>query len=208
MDATMRRVALVVGLIALTAPLALADAVRACTVDFSNRHALVYPGANMDLGTEPVTWPLEIGNVRIKDLWLPDEARRGGWGLWFPWRGSTEQSMMNLDSDWAGERGIAIICEAVDPHQPIGLRIAVHCDDLSAHYGNLSLEIGPDAHHLRPVPQGRRFGNGPHYWYLQTSTPEIYRRDTDRHQFAIVLRAEGRAAFLIRQMQLFRYRVG
>ena len=35
----------------------------------------------------------------------------------------------------------------------------------------------------------------------------LYGGDTDRDQFVVTIRAEGRGAFLIRQMQLFRYRV-
>lgn len=207
MDGTIRRIALVFVLVTLVAPVALAQTVRACTVDFDRARALVFEGANMDMNCAPTTWPLEMGNVRITDMLLPPEGMRGGWGLWLLWRGAAEQSLMNLDADWASERGITFLCEAIDPHLPIGLRIAAECDDWSAHYGNLSLEIGPGLQSTRELTGGRRFGNGPHYWYLETSIAEIYGRDTDRNSFAVTIRAEGRGAFLIRQMQLFRYRV-
>ncbi|MCD6359763.1 MAG: hypothetical protein J7M38_02790, partial [Armatimonadetes bacterium] len=138
----------------------------------------------------------------------PNEGLVGGAGLWLPLRGSVDQTAMNLDADWGGQRGLTLLCEAVDPHQPIGLRITARCEDWTMGYGNLALEIGPSPYDTHPIcTQNRRFGSGLHRWYIETDMREIYGRDTDRARFAIVLRAEGRGAWLISRMQIFHHRV-
>ncbi len=207
MERTICRIALLLALLTALAPLALAQKVPACTVSFDRSRADVFAGPWIDASSVPTTWPLELGNVRITNMLLPPAGRKGGQGLWLLWRGAVDQSLINSDADWDGERGLTFVCEAIDPRQPIGLRLVAQCDDWSAHYGNLSLAVGPDVQSAREVVGGRRFGNGPHHWQVQTSISEIYGGDTDRDQFVVTIRAEGRGAFLIRQMQLFRYRV-
>ncbi|MCD6362236.1 MAG: hypothetical protein J7M38_15360, partial [Armatimonadetes bacterium] len=64
MNSTLRRIALVILLLSLLASIAVAEAVRACTIEFADQDALVFAGAYRDLAGEPTNQPLEIANVR------------------------------------------------------------------------------------------------------------------------------------------------
>ena len=205
MNGTLRMVGIGVLLLGLAATTAPAQGIGGCTVFFRESDVVVFGGYGEGMQPSPVAPPVEFGNVRVNRIVLPSESALGMFGLMMPWRGAQDQSALNLDTTWGAERGLTFLCEAIDPDQPIGLRISADSLDHSMRYANLALEIGPNAKDLTPVSMGKRFGNGPHRWYIFTDLQSIYGKRQVQPQFAVVLRTEGRGAISISRMVLASY---
>ncbi len=206
MKSTHKVLVLAALIVIFAAPTVVADGIRGCTVDFLDDEMRVFEGYGAAMVSAPALLPMEIGNVRINAIKLPCDSELGMFGLMMPHRGSYAQSVTNLDTSGGARQGLTLLCEAIDPDQPIGLRIRADCQDWSAHYAHLLMEIGPNAWDRMLLPtQPRRFGNGPHRWYMVLDLATIYGKREVESEFALVLSTQGRGPFSISGLEIARY---
>lgn len=178
------------------------------TITFTDTKTLIYEGTGEVRAETPAARPVTVGNLRITGIRLPAQANRDHVGLVIPFRGALSERMVNLDPRWGGPGTVALLCEVIDPDEPIGFRLRAHARVRMFHSPGawLELNLGRGARDNRAVPaaaQTKRFSGETHAWYVLSSIDEIHRRDDpDTDRFAILLSTGERGSWWIKSLEL------
>ena len=206
-----RAVAVALILVAVVAGTAYAQD-EGATITFTDTKTLVYEGTGDMRAEMPMQLPVTVGNFRITNIRLPAQSNRDNVGLVIPFRGALSERMVDLDPRWDGAEPLALICEVIDPRQPIGFRMRSHARVRMFHSPGSWLELnlgrGPrDDQPIPATPQNKRFTGGMQLWYSLSDMNEIYDRAEDapvpeRDRFAILLDTGERGSWWIKWLEL------
>ncbi|MGM0494907.1 MAG: hypothetical protein ACQER1_18385 [Armatimonadota bacterium] len=207
--ATMTTTALVLVAVVAGAAHAQNDGV---TITFTDTKTLIYEGTGETRAEMPVDCPVTVGNFRITRVHLPSEANLDHVGLVIPFRGALSERMVNLDPRWGGAEPLALICEVIEPEQPIGFRARTHARVRMFHSPGswLEMNLGRGHRDTRPIPastQNKRFSGDMHRWYVLSDMNEIYHRAEDapvpeNDRFAILFSTGERGSWWIKSLEL------
>ncbi|MFP4248030.1 MAG: hypothetical protein ACLFU7_00140 [Armatimonadota bacterium] len=182
------------------------------TITFTDTKTLIYQGTGDMRAATPADCPITVGNFRITRVHLPAQSNLDDVGLVIPFRGALSERMVNLDPRWGGAEPLALICEVIDPEQPIGFRARAHARARMYHSPGSWLEMnlarGPKD--TRPIPasaQNKRFSGDMHRWYALSDINEIYHRAEnapvpENDRFAILLSTGERGSWWIKSLEL------
>jgi len=178
------------------------------TIVFTTDEMLVYEGTGEMMAETPTTEPITVGNFRILRVILPSESRLDYVGLVMPYRGMIDERAADLDTRWGARKGLALLCEVVDPMAPIGLRMRAQGHRRGDNAVWLDLMLAPGHTQIGRIPavtQSHRYLGELHRWYVQTDLPTIYDSDDPGDTFSIVLKADGRAGFWLKRLEIKRW---
>lgn len=206
-----RAVAIAMILVATVAGVAYAQG-EGATITFTNTETLIYHGVGQMRSEMPMQCPVTVGNFRITKVRLPAESNRDNVGLVIPFRGALSERMVDLDPRWGGADALMLICEVIDPDQPIGFRMRAHARVRMFHSPGswLMLNLGRGPKDTNPIPgtaQNKRFTGESHLWYVLSDMNEIYRRaedapGPDSNRFVIMLDTGERGSWWIKSLEL------
>ncbi len=191
-------------IIALAASCALAQDTGA-TIVFRPDGMALYQGTGDAIAPEPATEPIIIGNFRLLGFVLPGESNLDYVGLVIPYRGALNQRMVNLETTWGSPQGLALLCEAVEPADPVGFRVRAWAHRRGARGSWLAMDLAPGHTRVGEMPAGvrnRRYLGEMHRWYVQTDMPTLYGDDDPRSEFSIVLKVGGWGSWWIKRIEI------
>lgn len=178
------------------------------TITFTDTKTLIYEGTGEMRAEMPTDEAVTVGNIRITDIRRSADSNRDHVGLVIPFRGALSERMVNLDPRWGGPGTVALLCEVIDPEEPIGFRMRAHARVRMFHSPGAWLELNlarglKDTRPIAAAAQNKRFSGEKHAWYVLSSIDEIHRRDDpDSDRFVIMLSTGERGSWWIKSLEL------
>ncbi len=182
------------------------------TITFTDTRVDIYEGTGDVRAAEPMNCPVTVGNFRITKVRLPAQSNLDNVGLVIPFRGALSERMVDLDYRWGARGALALLCEVIDPEQPIGFRLRTHARVRMFHSPGawLELKLGRGWKDDRAIPaaaQNKRFTGELQRWYVQSDMNEIYHRAEtapvpEDQSFAILLDTGERGSWWIKWLEI------
>jgi len=191
-------------IVTLAASCALAQGTGA-TIVFRPDGMALYEGTGDDMAPEPATEPIAIGNFRLLGFELPSESRLDYVGLVMPYRGALNQRTVNLETTWGSPQGLALLCEAIEPADPVGFRVRAWAHRRGDKGSWLAMTLAPGHTRIGDEPavvQNRRYLGDMHRWYVETDMPTLYDDDEVQPEFSIVLKVGGWGSWWIKRIEI------
>ncbi len=191
-------------IVALTASCALAQGTGA-TIIFRPDGMALYEGTGDEMAAEPATEPITIGNFRLLGFEPPSESNLDYVGLVMPYRGALNQRMVNLATTWGSPQGLALLCEAVEPTDPVGFRVRAWAHRRGDKGSWLAMTLAPGHTRIGEMPavvQNRRYLGETHRWYVETDMPTLYDDHEVQPEFSIVLKVGGWGSWWIKRIEI------
>jgi len=182
------------------------------TITFTNTETLMYSGTGEMRAETPMECPITVGNFRIVKIQMPSEFNRDNVGLVIPFRGALSERMVDLDPRWGGAGAVSLVCEVIDPDEPIGFRMRAHAKVRMFHSPGawLALNLGRGPKDDHPIPadtQNKRFTGELHRWYVLSDMNAIYHLEEDepapeQDRFTIMLDTGERGSWWVKSLEL------